>query len=266
MNMTKGALSQQLKRLEESLGFDLFERHSKGLRPTSRGRELLSVAGHAFEQIIGKARLLRTDGARHLTIGTTTYFASRWLSPVLMDFMASQPDITLRLQPMIEPYDLADSGVDIAIRWGSGGWDDCATKPLFPCPAWPTGNAEALRKIETLGVEAAFQDFILLHDTESSPAWDAWFGKAALPPNRHRKPLVVPDPNVRVQAVIDGQGIALNDSLIGAELELGVLHRLHPIELDDYGYFIAVPKGSGPRPDVAAFSDWITGVANRSSG
>ncbi|MEM9371239.1 MAG: LysR substrate-binding domain-containing protein [Pseudomonadota bacterium] len=261
MNMTKGALSQQLKRLEADLGFDLFERHSKGLRLTRRGQDLLSVAGSAFEQITTKARDLRADSARTLTVGTTTYFASRWLSPRLMNFMVRHPDTILRLQPMIEPYDLTESGIDIAIRWGIGDWKNCSAKRLLGCPAWPTGNAEALAKVREDGVEAAFRDFALLHDTESGAAWKTWFAKAALPPHTRRDALVIPDPNVRVQAVIDGQGIALNDTMIQTEIDLGTLFRLHPVELEHYGYFVALPKGSNDRRDVVEFVDWITDAA-----
>ena len=42
--MTQSAISMQIKRLENSLGFAVFERSSQGMMPTSEGEQLLSFA------------------------------------------------------------------------------------------------------------------------------------------------------------------------------------------------------------------------------
>ena len=72
-----------------------------------------------------------------------------------------------------------------------------------------------------------------------------------------RDDLVVPDPNVRVQAVIDGQGVALNDALVASELSSGQLFQISPVELSDYGYYLAYPRGTLSNPALQAFRDWI---------
>lgn len=77
------------------------------------------------------------------------------------------------------------------------------------------------------------------------------------PPQTRRDVLIIPDPNVRVQAVIDGQGIALMDDLVTDELERGKLHRLSEACLPDYGYFLVRPLHSGAADSVQMFSDWL---------
>ena len=72
---------------------------------------------------------------------------------------------------------------------------------------------------------------------------------------------MIPDPNVRVQAVIDGQGVALNDALVQEEMAAGRLYRISPVELSNYGYFLAYPKGALNIPGLKAFRDWIVGEA-----
>jgi DNA-binding transcriptional LysR family regulator len=84
---------------------------------------------------------------------------------------------------------------------------------------------------------------------------------AGLPYRPARDDLVIPDPNVRVQAVADGQGVALNDALVAAELAAGLLFEVSDIELSDYGYFLAYPPGALERPGVKAFRDWIMAEA-----
>lgn len=260
LSMTKGALSQQIRNLEASLGMTLFERHAKGMRATARGRQLLDAARLSFEQIESAIERAQTDSGRSLTIGTTTYFASRWLSPRLMRFMQMCPETRLRIQPMIEPCDMKRIGVDVAIRWGQQGWDGCHSERLFLCPTWPVGNSRTAARVERHGAEVAFAEFTLLHDREDSTAWSDWFALAGMHPNRQRRnALVVPDPNVRVQAVIDGQGVALNDDLVAQELKAGQLQRLHPVQLDQFGYWIAYRHGHSLSPEAAAFIDWIQG-------
>ena len=68
---------------------------------------------------------------------------------------------------------------------------------------------------------------------------------------------MIPDPNVRVQATIHGQGVALNDLLAAQELDSGTLHRISEVSLDDYGYFLAYRKGAIAVPAVKAFRDWL---------
>lgn len=64
-------------------------------------------------------------------------------------------------------------------------------------------------------------------------------------------------PNVRVQAVIDGQGIALNDKLVDSEITAGNLFNLSAVGLENYGYFLAYPKGSLNNMAIKIFRDWL---------
>jgi LysR family glycine cleavage system transcriptional activator len=67
---------------------------------------------------------------------------------------------------------------------------------------------------------------------------------------------------VRVQAVIDDQGVALNDALVAGELSAGRLFQISAVELGDYGYFLAYPRGALGTPGLKAFRDWIMAEAN----
>ena len=257
--LTKGALSHQIKNLEAELKFDLFKRHSKGIMLTESGQSFLSTCQSAFGKIEQKAMELNpAHAAQTLTVGTTTYVASRWLSPRLMDFIRKHPDIRLRIQPMIDLFNFQQQGIDIAIRWGDGGWDDCHIEKLFNCPAWPTGDLEARKSVERDGLEVAFSTFTLLRDREGSNVWSEWYQKAGLTHLDRADTLIVPDPNVRVQAVADGQGVALNDELIGREVEDGSLHRLSDVQLDHYGYFVAVEEHRQSEAPIVAFKNWLS--------
>ena len=259
--LTKGALSHQIKNLEDEIGFKLFERHSRGITLTEKGKRLLVTCQSAFGQIEQLVETMNPNmDEKILTIGSSTYFASRWLSPRLMDFIRQYPDIRLRIQPMIDLHNLQKQGVDLAIRWGDGDWNDCHIEKLFDCPIWPTGNRDTQKLVEREGLEAAFSTFTLLRDRESSNAWSQWYHHAGLIPLERADTLIVPDPNVRVQAVLDGQGVALNDSLVNQEIAEGKLFRLGNVELSNYGYFLAFESSYLDDAPASLFMRWISSM------
>ena len=264
LNLTKGAVSYQVNRLERDLGFPVFTRRHRGIDLTEKGKKLWHASQVAFQDLDREIAGLREEASGRITIGLSTYFASRWLSPRLMTFIAGHHGIALRLQPLIDLTDLRAQNIDMAIRWGKGDWRDVEIEPLLPCPAFATAGAAIAAQVAEAGLEAALPGAPLLHDRDGSEAWRDWHEAAGLPYRAGRDELVIPDPNVRVQAVIDGQGLALNDELVAAELSDGRLFRISAVELDDYGYFLAYPKGALESPALKAFRDWI--VAEAGSG
>lgn len=144
---------------------------------------------------------------------------------------------------------------------------DLDIEPLFACAAFPTAGAAVAGQIAELGLETALADLPLLHDRDDSMAWRDRHEVASLPYRSIRDDLVVPDPNVRVQAAIDGQGVALNDELVATELADGLLSKVSDVERADYGYFLAFPKGALGTPAIKIFRDWIMyEAADRQSG
>ncbi|WP_343079268.1 LysR substrate-binding domain-containing protein [Ostreiculturibacter nitratireducens] len=265
LNLTKGAVSHQIRGLEQALGFPLFNRLPRGISLTPKGQELWMTLGVAFDTVEARIADLREAPERPITIGVTTYFASRWLSPRLMLFMKAHPRVRLRIQPMIDLSELEAEGIDLAIRWGRGDWTDVTIRPLFLSPAFATGSPEALALVREEGLEAALRRLTLLADRSGSRAWEDWHRVAGLRFSSRTDVLTIADPNVRVQAVIDGQGIALNDALVERELDDGRLVRLTDHELADYGYFLAHEPGATRDPDVAAFADWLLQIAASST-
>ena len=257
LNLTKGAISYQIKTLETVLEMTLFRRDPRGVALTRNGQNLLMACRSYYQEIESEVLALKGIANQSLTVGMSSYFAARWLSPRLMSFMQMHQSIQLRIQPMIQLFDLEFQGVDIAIRWGNGNWDDVEITPFLPLPAFPTGNAEIFQRIQAVGMEQTIQHLTLLNDHDESNAWTDWLDIAGLPRQIRRDTLIIPDPNVRVQAVIDGQGIALMDSLIQRELDEKLLFRLSDQELSEYGYFIARPRPNVSAKSIEAFVEWL---------
>lgn len=259
--MTKGAISYQIKTLEADLGMSLFKRTSRGVALTGEGLKLLAACRTRYEEIEADIAELKGITSQTLTVGVSTYFAARWLSPRLMTFMQSYPDVQLRIQPMIQFSGNEMQDVDLAIRWGDGRFGDDIAIPFLSLRSYPVGGAHAAEKVKELGVKAALSQFTLLRDRDDSNAWSRWLDVANLPQQTRRDALIIADPNVRVRAVIDGQGVALMDDLVSDELESCKLFRLSSSDLPDYGYFIVRPQHSSASEPVQVFSEWLQSQA-----
>ena len=260
--LTKGAVSYQIRQLEQELGFLVFIRQPGRIILSDKGKRLLHSAQTAFQQMEQEIVALREDDNTRITIGTTTYFASRWLSPRLMTFISEHPQVSLRIQPMLDLTNLRADNIDMAIRWGKGEWTDVQVELLFNCPAIMTAGVKAAHYIAENGLENSMHHMWLLHDREDSNAWEDWFKAAGLTYRPRRDELVIPDPNVRVQAVIDGQGIALNDALVANELASGLLRQVSNVQLDDYGYFLAYAPEALGNPVLSDFRGWLLAEAD----
>ncbi|MEM7289685.1 MAG: LysR substrate-binding domain-containing protein [Pseudomonadota bacterium] len=246
-----------MRLLEQQLGFALFIRQPRGIELTLKGKELLGTAQSALQDIEQRIVDLRNSQSRGLTVGVSTYFAARWLSPRLMTFMQTYPDIQLRIQPMIQFSEREMRDIDLAIRWGKGNWDGGTVNKFMAASAFPVGNEKAAAATTAKGIDYAISEFPLLRDRDDSNAWSEWLKAAELSPRFREEALVTPDPNVRVQAVIDGQGLALMDHLVSDELESAQLFRLSDVELADYGYFLFRPNSVVVSEAARFFTDWL---------
>jgi LysR family glycine cleavage system transcriptional activator len=125
LGVTPGAVSQQVKALEDHLGVILFERRPQSLVLTAAGRGYAAPLSDAFDAIAAATRRLVPARRRTvLTLVMPTVFAVGWLLPRLDRFQAAHPAIELRLRSSHRTAAPGIEGVDAAIRHGRAGWGD----------------------------------------------------------------------------------------------------------------------------------------------
>src|SRR6188768_2626623 len=121
--VTRGAVSHQVKALEETLGLKLFNRERQRLVITEAGRDYLAVLRDAFDRIaLGTARVVQRQSSGVLTVSTSPDFAAKWLVNRLGHFAEAHPDIDLRVSATLHHVDFAREEVDLAVRHGEGSW------------------------------------------------------------------------------------------------------------------------------------------------
>src|SRR5881394_3208305 len=121
--VTQGAVSHQVKSLEDTLGIKLFNRERQRLVITDAGREYLDIIRDALDRIAaGTERVLQRQNSGVLTVSTSPDFAAKWLVYRLGHFAEAHPGIDLRVSATLHHVDFAREDVDLAVRHGEGDW------------------------------------------------------------------------------------------------------------------------------------------------
>jgi DNA-binding transcriptional LysR family regulator len=129
--VTHGAVSRQIRQLEQWLGFPLTEGPKTQLRLTPEAQRLLGATSAAFD-LIEEAAARAEPAERELRLACYGSFAIRWLIPRLPDFVERHPDIRLQLREIAGDVDFeAMTGVDAAIQLRSSAPPGQAQVPFL---------------------------------------------------------------------------------------------------------------------------------------
>ena len=258
LNVTQGAVSQQVKRLEATLGLKLFRRERQRLILTEAGRNYLVVIRDALDQIaVGTQRLLQRQESGVLTISTSADFAAKWLVNRLSRFAERHHDVDLRVSATAPYADFARDDVDIAIRHGDGNWPGLDVQRLYSERLFPVCSPRLVAGRKRITKAADLLKFPLLR-LEDAKNWARLFEAAGV------KAPVGPGPvlnraSMLIDAAIDGQGIALARTALAAwDLINGRLVRPIDVSLRMANtYWIVCPKSALTVPKIATFRNWV---------
>jgi LysR family glycine cleavage system transcriptional activator len=269
--VTPAAVSQQVKLLEAQLGARLFERRSRALVLTAEGTALLPGLADGFDSIVDAlARLgARTDEGP-LTVSVAPSFAAKWLVPRLDRFGAAHPGIDVRIQASHDIVDFAADGVDVAIRYGPGGYEGLSVERILPEEMFPVSAPALLKGKHALSSPAALRHHTLLHDDSpdqdpSCPDWRMWLKAAGIDGIDSRRGLRFNQSALVLEAAISGRGVALaKAALAAADLRTKRLVRLFGMRQRlGFAYWFVVPPAKAAWPKVLAFRDWLRDEAQR---
>lgn len=132
LNVTHAAIAQHVRALEDHFGCALLVRDGRGMAPTPEGVRLAEGLADGFGLIATAVHDTMPDEDRPLRITMTPSFAENWLVPAIAQFWAEHPDIRLELLPSIQVSDFRAEAIDLAIRYGHGGWPGTDPVPLAP--------------------------------------------------------------------------------------------------------------------------------------
>lgn len=263
LNVTRVAVSQQIKSLEGYLEVQLFHRLHRSLRLTRAGEQYFRAISDALQSILSATyevqRSSRRDG---VTVTASTGFATYWLLPRIGEFRKLHPDIDIQLLIADSYLDLSAQEVDVAIRYGDGVWPNVDATFLLQETIFPVCSKSYLRGRPPFTEPRELLGERLLHlegRYDPQTRWLPWFHEHGVDIDSQPHGLRLNTYTNLVQAALDGQGIALiGPPLMKNHLESGALVR--PIDVAPTlrrAFYLARPKDGQPTAQTMLFCEWL---------
>jgi len=267
LNVTPGAVSKQIKAIEDELGMPLFVRLGAGVSLTSAGEDLYGVLSSSFSRAAEVVRTIkRGDRFKNVTIACTDAFATMWLIPRMGDFWERFPEITVDHLISDNPRDYRRAEVELRVRYGLGAWADESAELLFDETIYPVcgpGFANTHRD----ATAEALPDLPLLHVDWVDPDWAEWdevLRRAKIPhgPKKGRR---FGKFSVALQAAQADQGVAIGwHRLVRHILRDGKLVRLTDLEMPaPGGYYLTWNDRRTLSPAAETLRTWLREIAER---
>jgi LysR family transcriptional regulator, glycine cleavage system transcriptional activator len=221
--VTQTAVSHQVKMLEEFVGGLLFERVSNGLVLTPLGQTIRPgiVNGFAsFDAAFALPPRPQPRSAETLIISALPSFTQEWLLPRLEEYRAERPEIDVMVQTDYKMVELADSEVDLAIRFSRPNFGrDLKADLLSTEQVFPVCSPAILEQVACTNAREDLKRFTLLNSSvrmvhEPWMSWELWLEEAGFDLADVNSGPCFSDPLLILRAAIAGRGLVLGRSML----------------------------------------------------
>lgn len=272
LHVTRGAVSQQVKALENDLGVQLLARTGNRVALTEhalRGRDQLSAGLRLLQQ--GVERMRRRPPLERLRLTVEPAFAANWLIKRLPAYRALPGGMHVLLDPAKQVVDIAGGEADLGIRFGQGRYPGLEPINLFEDEIFPVCAPDYLARHPLKKLADLKHHHLLRLDWKATNPWPDWAewlqaaGVLAEPDALEvtQRGTLIGDTSLLLRAALEGQGIALGqgslvaDMIQDRQLVAPVARRLKT----GFGYYLVYPQGADARPEIKLFKDWIVAEA-----
>ena len=277
LHVTAGAVSHQVKLLEEHLGMPLFRRLTRALELTPEAQVMLPRVREGLEKLASAVELVRArEEACALTVMAPPNFAARWLIPRLARFTDRNPNLELHVasrQSMVDgaqnghhvPLDEAPADTPLVmVRFGDGRYPGLHVEEMFNALYVAVCSPKLLKGKRALRKPADLHHHTLIHDdtvTEEGarPDWRDFLELLGVPDVDAARGPRFSDAALAVEAAIEGMGVTLAmKPLVSAEIEAGRLAIPFDVTArTSYSYYLVTPETQAENRSVAAFREWL---------
>ena len=268
LNVTAGALSHQIRGLEDFLGVKLFERRVRAIALTAEGKQLYPGLQTGFAQIRDAVASLK---AKHnpdvLVVSTSPGLTSKWLAPRLYRFAPVFPDVDVRISSSLNNANFTTDGVDLAVR-------NMVVDPL-PDPSLaiemladisfiPVCSPRLIKEHGPVKHPRDLARLPLIHDETlsargASPEWSEWFKAAGIDNVDLRRGLRFNSADHALDAAGEGAGVLLAHDILAYD-DLRTRRLVIPVMFalpSGRAFHLVWSKSRKPSAAAEAFRRWI---------
>lgn len=263
LNVTQGAISRQIRHLEEYLGKELFIRANRNISLTPTGLQYYQTIYSALLDVSqATAEIKKWQGEHQVTVVTTNAMAALWLLPKVATFQQNE-GVDLRILTTENILDLHKMDCDLALFYSKAPPANMKITPLFPEEVFPVCSPHYLAQFQgEITPDKIFGKSLLSLDESQKDwiNWAEWFALVGYPMFKPKNRVNINNYPLLIQAAINGQGIALAwGSLVDDYLTSGALVR--PVETvlrTQANFCMLEPTDRGVIPSsVKQFRNWL---------
>lgn len=261
LHLTHGAVSRQVKALEDHLGVQLFRRLTRKIELTDAGASFFSTVTRLLSEIAREADGIRrrNETDARLVVSSGVSFATKWLTARLHRLMARYPDFDVQLEVTDAPVDFTTGKIDVALRYGAGQYPAATAERIMNETVSPVCSPAYRERMGGLSAPRDLTTCQLIHEIGMTTTWERWFATMDVPCPKMRG-AGFSHGSMSIEAAIRGEGVALGRSVLVAEdLSAGRLVALFPrAKMDvEWGYDLVYRMGNQDHPKVRALRNWI---------
>ncbi len=261
LNLTQGAISQQVRQLEDRLGFALFDRVRQRVSLTAQGRAYMIQVQQILAELAEATHRARAlAGSPTISVASVPTFSTYWLMPRLPGFLSKRADFTIMFQTQLASFDFRGRGVDAAIHNGEPTWAGAAADFLMAEEVLPVCSP-AFRRRHNLKVPSDATRVRLLHLSTRFGAWNDWFQRADVSDREalRIRGLAFDQFGIIAKAAVAGAGIALLPRfLVDIEVAAGNLEILfRDVPPTSHSYYFVYSSGVPLTPALSEFRQWL---------
>lgn len=261
LNLTRSAVSHQLRLLERDLDFQILNRVGTRIELTPRGLNFANDIRKALDVISSSAARNASQGVSGpITISCPPGFASSWLCRNIGSFREAYPDIAVSLTTPRILSDISSPQVDVFIIFCyeneyPAGAD---LKLLKQAEFTPLCSPAYLNRFDAFTDPRSLEHATLLH-IDNYKDWEDWMRLKGLPIQIAQKGIIAADMNLIYASALASQGIAMGDEFVCRDaLERGSLVAPFDQNLTTKSaYYLATSPGKEPKKVTSVFIDWV---------
>lgn len=265
LSVTPGAISQQIRILEQHAGAPLFHREGRQIALTDLGAELYPLLRDGFDHLKRAGDLLYRPDRRHaLAVSVPPSFAAKWLAPRIARFSAAHSEIEVWMSADMRLADVSGGRVDVAVRYGRGDYPGVRSERLLNADVTPVCAPGLLVGRQPLRKPADLAHHVLIHLRPSEweeprPDWGAWLKARDLTDIDAQAGPRFDQTALAIEAAAHGQGVALAPYAFVAD-DLAAGRLVAPFAdgalTTDFAYYVLI-KRSGATTAARTFVAWL---------
>ncbi len=258
--ITPSAVSHQIKALETFLGFELFQRKSRGVALNTAGKMYLHYVQQGLDKLEQGTKLVSNKfSSPSLKISAFPTMTSNVIIPQLSYFQQKHPDIDIRIETGMNITDLRYDDCDLALRIGKGDWPGVVVKKLLNLTAHAVCTADFAKKHKLTSPEQINQ-VPLIDLANMDNIWRTWAEAMQLPTMQYQHQLTFSNYEASLQAAEQGLGLAL--AIMPIEYAL-IERNLLVLPFDqgtdfEQALYAVYREEDKNRHDIHCFLDWLT--------